>query len=297
MSLPRNLFATSFRRQRIGSLFTAVVGFMVFAATIAVAAETALSAVTLTWDSSVKSRMTVEIPAVEDEANMSQADRVKQSLAILRAMPDVAEAVPVPDSETTRLLQPWITDPELLKSLPIPALIDVVRRAGSVLPADVVRDHLKSVVPDIKVDDHAAWLMDLARLVRGLVAIGGVMMLLAALTLGIAVSFFCRAVMSSERNTVTLLHIMGADDDDIARHFETLARRMATVPALCGFLAAACITILLAFGLQRFSILGPLDITGSFMLGFGVVLVPCLAILISAATARMSVLAHLRSMP
>jgi cell division transport system permease protein len=111
------------------------------------------------------------------------------------------------------------------------------------------------------------------------------------------VSFFCRAVMSSESSTVTLLHVMGADDDDIARHFEILARRMATVPALSGFLAAACVTILLAFALQRFSILGPLDITGSFLLGIGVVLVPCLAILIAAATARYSVMAHLRSMP
>jgi cell division transport system permease protein len=160
-----------------------------------------------------------------------------------------------------------------------------------------VRDHLKSVVPDAKADDHAVWLQDLARLVRGLVAIGAVMMLLAATTLGIAVSFFCRAVMASERETVTLLHVMGADDSDIARHFEALARRMATLPALSGFLAAALVTGLLGFCLQRFSIMAPLDVAGSFLLGLSVILVPCLAIGIAAATARFSVMGLLRGMP
>ncbi|MHA4874965.1 hypothetical protein ACX0FC_16500, partial [Enterococcus faecium] len=65
---------------------------MVFMATFTMAAEASLSVITLAWNQDLNTRLTVEIPAVDDEASVTQADRVKQALSILRAMPQVARA-------------------------------------------------------------------------------------------------------------------------------------------------------------------------------------------------------------
>ena len=52
------------------------------------------------------------------------------------------------------LLQPWISDPELLKKLPLPTLIDIERRADSNLTAAGLEEKLRTVVSDARVDDH-----------------------------------------------------------------------------------------------------------------------------------------------
>ena len=119
MPLPRNLFAPSFRRQRASLLFTAIVGFMVFTATLSVIAETTLTGLSLHWDTNSSNMLTVEIPAVSDESTLSQAERVQQSLAVLHAMPNIAHINVLSDTDTADLLKPWISDPSLLKSLPV----------------------------------------------------------------------------------------------------------------------------------------------------------------------------------
>src|ERR1700722_17839029 len=123
MSAPL-LFAPSFRHQKLGWLFIAIVMIMVYIATFAMAAEAALSSVTLSRNQGLANHLTIEIPAVEDESSTPQAARIKQAVAVLHAVPDVINVRPVPEEETERLLQPWIAEPELLKKLPLPALID-----------------------------------------------------------------------------------------------------------------------------------------------------------------------------
>jgi cell division transport system permease protein len=152
------LFAPAFRHQKLGWLFAGIVAIMVYIATFAMAAEASLSSISLSRNQGVADRLTVEIPAVGDEATTPQDERVKQAVAVLRAVPGVVEVRPVPEEETERLLQPWISDPDMLKKLPLPALIDVGRRAGSPVTAEMLQEKLANVVSDARVDDHAAWL-------------------------------------------------------------------------------------------------------------------------------------------
>src|SRR5271154_7021430 len=117
MPLPRHVFAPAFRHRRLGWFFALLVGIMVYLASFATAAEATLSMMTVTWDRDMESRLTVEIPAVDDEASTPQPERVAQVLAVLRAMPGVERATPLSEDETARLLKPWIKQPELLKEL------------------------------------------------------------------------------------------------------------------------------------------------------------------------------------
>ncbi|MDD3370996.1 MAG: hypothetical protein PHE27_04115, partial [Alphaproteobacteria bacterium] len=172
MSLPRHLFTPSFRHQHLGRSLAVIVGIMVFIASFAVAAETVLLTASYLWGRAVDTRMTVEIPAVGDETSMSQPERIKQALAILRAMPELSAVVPLADKDVSELLEPWFKDPGLLKTLPLPTLIDIEHKPGTSLSAEKIRDSLKVAVNDVQVNDHGDWTKDIWRLVRGLTILG-----------------------------------------------------------------------------------------------------------------------------
>ena len=297
MSLPRHFFAPSFRHQQLGRFFALLVGLMVFLASFAMIAETALSLATLTWDQGMSRRLTVEIPAVGDESSMPQTERVRQSLSILRAMKGIISATALPDREAEDLLKPWIDQPELLKALPLPTLIEVARTPDSLLTGEDVRQQIKVAVPDVRVNDHAEWLRDLMRLVQGLAAMGGIMIALAALTLVVVVNLLCRTIMASERDTVSLLHIMGASDRDIAGHFAFHAGRLSAPAAGIGFALAVLAAGGLIYCLRHFADPGVIPITYILGLGLGVGAIPCLAIAIAAWSARLSTLNALMAMP
>lgn len=297
MALPRHFFAPSFHKGRLGYYFAILVGIIVFLATFSLAAEATLSAMTLTWDHGMSERLTVEIPAVGDEATVPQSERVNQTLSILRAMAGIRKVTLLTDHDAEELLKPWITQPELLKALPIPTLIDIERQPDSLLSAVDVRQQLKNAVPDIEVDDHAVWISDLSYLVHGLVAIGGIMIVMTALTLILAVSLLCRAIMAAESETVALLHVLGAEDEVIARHFAYHAGRLSCFAAFIGFGLAASGAISLLYFMRHF--LNPMSISLSFWIELGVSMcvVPLLAVMIAAGSARLATLHDLAELP
>jgi len=297
MSLPRHIFAPAFRHQKLSWFFAALVGVMVYVATFAMAAEATLSAMTVTWDKGMETRMTIEIPAVDDESGRPQADRIQQTIAVLRAMPDIVSIRAVPEDETLTLLKPWISQPELLKALPIPALIDIERKDGSQLTVADIQNHLKTVVEDVRVDDHAAWVANISHLVSGLSIMAALMIILTAITLVIAVSLICRAIMATERETISLLHTIGAEDRDIARHFQFHAKRLATPASWIGFALALASTAVLLFFLRNMADASLLQPLHWVILLVTTLVVPLAAITIAALAARVSTLKLLYTMP
>ena len=297
MSLPRQLFTPAFRHQHLGRSFAIIVGIMVFIASFAVAAEAVLLTTGHLWGRRAETRITVEIPAVGDEASMPQAERVKQATAALRGLPDVGLVMPLSDEEVLRLLQPWFSKPELLKTLPLPTLINVERKTGAALGVAQIQDALKNVVSDARVDDHGTWTQDIWRLVRGLTILGGVMILLTAVTLAVTVGVICRAVMAAEHETISLLHLIGAEATDIAGHFQKQAEAIALRAAGIGFLIAVAVTLVLAFSTRSILDLSGLELKHWAGLIGAAVSVPLCATVIAATTARLSVLRLIKSFP
>jgi cell division transport system permease protein len=297
MSLPRNFFAPSFRQRRLGKLFAVLVGIMVFLATFSMVAEATLSAATLAWSLRSEYHLTIEIPAVEDEAAVPQSEKVKQVINILHVMTGLTHVAQVPNDEVERLLKPWIAEPELLKALPMPALIDAERTPNSILTAEDIRQQIKAAAPDAHVDDHAAWLTDLSRFIHGLVALAALMIVLTSITLAIVVSLLCRAIMAAEHETISLLHIMGADDSDIAHHFGYHACRLSWPPALIGFLFALLSAAGLFYFIYGFINLVAIPLLILIGIGGAILLVPIVAVTLAFVTARISALNTLYALP
>jgi cell division transport system permease protein len=297
MSLPRHLFSPSFRHQHLGRSFATIVCIMVFIATFATAAEAVLLTMGFTWGQNVESRLTVEIPAVGDEAATPQAERVRQASAILHGMPGVGLVMPLSDDEVQRLLRPWFSQPELLKALPLPTLIDVERLPGSPVTAEQIGDALKNVVSDARVDDHGAWVKDIWRLIDGLSILGGLTIALTGITLIIAVSLICRAVMAAEHETISLLHSLGAEDEDIARHFQAQARYISRRAAAVGFAAALAATAALVIATRHSADLDVLGPARWAALACVATAVPVFATQLASLTARGAVMRLIRSFP
>ena len=298
MSLPPHIFTPAMRQQRLGWFFAVLVGIMVYLATFAMAAEATLSALTFTWDSGMERRLTVEIPAVAPEADMPQAERKKLVLSILHAMPDVTRVEPLSDDDTARLLSPWLTDEKLVKSLPVPILIDLDRTDVSALSAEDVQDRLRTVVKDVRVEDQAAWLGDVRNLIHGLAGFGGMMIVLTGLTLVIAVNLICRAIMSAEHDTIALLHIMGAEDEALAGLFQAHTLRLSAPAAVVGFVLALSSAAMLFFAMRHVADLSLLRFYHWVGLGFLALSIPLGAVYVAAWSARFSVRGLLlRSMP
>ena len=148
------------------------------------------------------------------------------------------------------------------------------------------KTRLRTVVSDARVDDHAAWLADLAHLVRSLAALAGLMIALTGLALVIAIALICRAVMATERDTIELLHVMGAGDGSIARHFQSHAWRLAWPAALAGFLLAVISLGFLLFFIRHVVDLSTLQFSRWIGLVLLMIVVPCAAVMAAALSAR-----------
>lgn len=289
------ILAPAFRQRGLRNLFAALVASVVYIATLAITAEGALTGIILSWDQGMQNRLTVEIPAVDDESSVSQEERVRQALTILRGDPAVASAEKINDDEVARLLKPWINDAELLKKLPVPALIAVAKKPGGALAAAALEDRLKHSIADARVDDHGAWLADFSRFIRTLAVLAGLLVVLTALTLILAVALLCRTVMAAEKDTISLLHVMGADDEAIARHFGHHARQLSWPAALAGFFFAAATLGAMAFFLKE--AVDPAALPAAQWVGMALLalLIPFAATLAAGNTARRAALGLLRA--
>ena len=295
MSLPKNLFATAFRQQRLGLMLATIMAIMVYLATLAMAIPASLAQTTLAWDHAVAGRLTVEIPpASEEDGGVAQAGRVKQVVAALKAMPDVAQVDPVAAAETLRLIKPWVRDPALLVTLPLPQLIDVQAAENKTIDAEGLRQKLEPFVKGVQVDAHADWLAQWVRVARGVSVLAALTVVLAGLTLMMVVSLICRAAMAVQHETIELLHLLGATHADVARQFQRHAFHLAWPAAVVGFLCAV-VTAGILGALLRFFVDQPFTPDWRFAVVLG--LVPLAAIAGAMMTARFSVLRLLRRMP
>jgi cell division transport system permease protein len=170
-----------------------------------------------------------------------------------------------------------------------------MRRAG---PADLasVRQTVKAVSNDARVDEHAQWLAPLARLLGSLKWIAAMLVLLMAAAMASTVVLVARAALNSHRQTIEVMHLLGATDAQVASLFQ----RRIMLDALLGGgigLGAALITMLLLK--YRFLALGS-DMTESFGPGaFGWIIIftlPLMGAALATLAARVTVLSALRRM-
>lgn len=272
-----------------------VIAIMAFLAALALGAALIAGRTAFTWQSGLTGKITVQILPPDGADALSarailkgQTDTV---ITLLRATSGIAYARPLREEEELALLKPWIGDAESIEDLPLPQLIDADLVPGQKVDIATLRNRLKQISPDARLDDHSQWMTRLRDFTGSIIWSAYGILLLIALATTATVTFATRAGLESHRDMVALLHQMGAQGGFIARLFKWHYARAAFGASALGTAVAAGL-FLAAGGLQFAGIeavpfLPPLSLLPPEFLWLGTV--PFTAGLIGLVTARISV--------
>jgi cell division transport system permease protein len=267
-----------------------VIGIMMFLTILATAAGLSIGRASSALSSDIASRLTVQLPEANTARRNGQARAIVAELAGLGS---VKSSRKLDDVELAKLLAPWLGTIAGDDELPLPALIDVeLARSG---PRDIaqVKAAVLAIAPTARVDANASWLAPLSGLMSSLQWLAlGLVALMASATAAVVV-LAVRAALNTYGETIAIMHLLGANDDQVARLFE---RRISLDALLGGIggLALAIITLVLVGG--RIGEVGS-DLLGSARLGWSgwllIMALPFIGTLIAALVARYTVKASL----
>lgn len=274
-----------------GRFVPALIAVLVYLATMALAAMLLVGGSAEQWRVERESRLTVQLaPSATQEARQAAVDR---ALVAIRGLPGVARAEPVPEARLAALLRPWLAEGEP----GLPAVIDVELSADAGGRADSIRERLGVELADARIDGGHAAHPPVLRLMRAIEALALLVVVVLGGTLAATVVFAMRERLAARRETIEILHLLGADGKDIV----DAAVRRALITAMIGGaigLAFGVATLLVFFwaatppGTERGADLS-LSSTGWAALAT----LPLAAIAIAAIAARLTARRALAAMP
>jgi cell division transport system permease protein len=200
-----------------GRLLPWVIAVMVFLAGLAMLAALGLQVTASTWHQGLARSLTVQVINPDRDAREAE---VAAALAALRAAPGVAAAEQETGEEVAALLEPWLGKGNVGPDLPIPALIDVTLAEAPPVDMAALRAALSKAAPSARLDAHERWLADLLVLMRIVQWAGAVIVGLVGLATVAIIVFATRAGLATHRETVEIVHMMGAKDGAIAGAFQ-----------------------------------------------------------------------------
>lgn len=284
-----------------GRALVAVIAILTFLAALSAGAAVLAARASEQWRGAVANEMTIQI---RPDARRDIAADVERAVALAEAVPSIVSARAVPKAESDRLLEPWLGAGLDLVELPVPRLI-VLRLRPSIGPdlaafSAALRDEL----PTASLDDHRLWVRRLSTMANTIILAGVAIVLLVLGAAGLAVAFATRGAMAGSRDSVEVLHLVGADDAFIAHEFQSrfvrLGLRGGAAGGLAAILAIAGLSLLAArWGAgpeaeQLQALFGAFEIGWT---GYGaVVLVAVVVAAIAGLVSRLTVRLYLRAL-
>jgi cell division transport system permease protein len=269
-----------------------IVALMVFLSVIALAGLMVINGLLNRWEKDVTGTLTVQIiplTGVPNAGRLSQ-ERVEKSLALLQAMPGVISAYAISREQALAMLEPWLGRSELLNDLPLPTLIDVTIKGDAGIDVTSLAAQLDaSIQGGVSIEDHRVWLSKILRLARAIgVVAASVLVLIGVATAG-TVIYATRTGLAVHQEVIEVLHLIGAQDDYIARQFANRAMGMGFKGGIFGLLLALPTLSGIAWTAKRVEggmlpelWLSPAHWTAIFLL-------PVIAALLAMITARVTV--------
>ena len=284
-----------------GRALMAVIAILTFLAALSAGAAVLAARASEQWRGAVSNEMTIQIRP--DTRRDIEAD-IARAVAMARAVEGVAAVEPIPRSESDKLLEPWLGTGLDLVELPVPRLIVLKLRSGAGPDLASFGAALKREVPTAILDDHRLWLRRLSTMASTIILSGAAVVLLVMAAAALAVAFATRGAMAGSRDSVEVLHLVGADDDFIAREFQSRFVRLGLRGGAIGGGAAILVIALLGILASRWSSAPEAEqlqaMFGAFEIGWSgyvaVVLVAIVVAAISGLVSRVTVRHHLRAL-
>jgi cell division transport system permease protein len=169
------------------------------------------------WQSAVAREVTIQLRPSEQRD--IEAD-VQSAVTIASGAPGIASVRPYTKQESARLLEPWLGSGLVLEELPVPRLI-VVRIAADETPdLPALGKALAEQVPGATLDDHRVWVDRMRAMARSAVVVGLSILALVLTATMLSVMFATRGAMSTNRQIIEVLYVVGAKAGFIASEFQ-----------------------------------------------------------------------------
>ena len=264
-----------------------IIAPMVFLSAVALAGALILGGLIGRWDRDVSGTLTVEVAAAPGDALESlgpSRQRVEKVLQILQNTPGVSDAHALSQEQLIGLLAPWLGTSDVLKDLPLPALVDVSVREE--VDVEALGRRIEAEVPGASLDDHRRWLTRLINLSRSIEWLAiGIVSLIGAVTAA-TVYYATRTGMAIHREVIEVLHLIGAPDAYIAEQFADRAFILGFKGGLLGLLLTLPILGGIAFGAHQLQGGFLADLTLPWYGFVAVALLPGVAAILAMLTAR-----------
>ncbi|MGE5546692.1 MAG: cell division protein FtsX [Solirubrobacterales bacterium] len=275
-----------------------LVALMTFLSAIAVAGVFALNSLIARWDHDVSGTLTVQVAPVGGEGGEQLTDeRVRQASDLIRRVPGVLAVRALDKGQTIALLEPWLGSAEVVQDLPLPRLIDVSVDVEVTIDLADVADKLARAVPGASLDDHRVWLSRLINLSRTIQWLAIAIVVVIGFVTSATVVYATRTGMAVHYGVLEVLHLIGAQDDYIARQFADRAFALGFAGGLMGL--AMAVPALAAIGMAARRVEGgflpdlSLPLAGVVVIG----LLPLASAVLAMLTTRLTVHGTLARMP
>lgn len=276
-------------RGRGGAALGVVVAGMTYLACLALGGAMLTSDASRAWTRDLDQALTIQVVP----RGGADVEAETQAVAgVLDAQPAIESYEVLPQSASAALLEPWLGGAGMLEGLPVPRLIHVRLLEGETIDLDLLAASLEAAAPNATLDTHARWRDELAGAATAVELAGlGILALVAATTAAIVV-FATRAALAANRETVEVLHLIGAQDAFIAREVQ---RHFLTTGLKAGFTgwAAAALTFLV-FGLMAGGGAGEVSLLPQLQLPWHhyvtLLAIPVTVTALTAIAARMTVM-------
>jgi cell division transport system permease protein len=277
----------------------AVIAILTFLAALSAGAAVLAARASDQWRGAISNEMTIQ---VRPDSHRKIDDDVARAVMLASGLKEVESVRAVPKAESDKLLEPWLGTGLDLVELPVPRLIVLKLRTDA--PSDLAGfgATLRREIPTATLDDHRLWVRRLSAMAGTIIASGFAIVLLVLTAAALAVAFATRGAMAGSRDSVEVLHFVGANDDFIAREFQSRFIRLGLRGGLFGGLAAIATIGMLGFLASRWSATPEAEqlqaLFGAFEIGWtgygAVILVALVVAVIAGLVSRFTVRRHLR---
>ncbi|UTW55150.1 ABC transporter permease [Kordiimonas sp. SCSIO 12610] len=194
-----------------------VIAVMLFLSTLALVSAITLGNGLNNWSRGLTTSLSVQVVNANETERTQQTE---QAIKMLRATPGIENAIVAADAKVLELLSPWLGELPTESGLPIPTLIEVNLISPDSVNIPALKQRLTTISSNIRLDDHQAWMLQIFKLASTIRWVLGVVVFMIILSTISIVIFGCRAGLATHRESIEIIHMLGAEDNIIAKAFD-----------------------------------------------------------------------------
>lgn len=243
-----------------GQYLIPLVAAMAFLAALSIAGAYASQQLANRWSAGAASTVILQIPPpsnapISDTQTTSPPPaqtKVQLVLALLSKSKELASVHQLTDKEIDELLAPWLHESIQSFALPIPIVIELHLKNDPPL-SDTLQKSLKEIVPDISIEQSNFWNQRLNALANSLQTSAFLALLIVISVAATVIALSTRNGLIQCRQTIEILHNLGASDTYIALRFASRSAYLASIGGAIGSIFSIPLLLFLTYLCLPFS--------------------------------------------